>query len=78
MTLVERLRRFWKEDETVLIEAANTIEVQEARIRELEGALLKSGAWKIAPCCICGYNGPGYYQPDTHECAKRAREAPKS
>lgn len=20
-----------------------------------------------SPCCFCGYNGPGYYQPKTHE-----------
>jgi len=24
-----------------------------------------------APCDVCGYNGPGYYQPDTHPCAGR-------
>ena len=23
-----------------------------------------------APCYVCGYNGPGYYQPDSHPCAK--------
>lgn len=23
-----------------------------------------------APCDKCGYNGVGYYQPDTHPCAK--------
>jgi hypothetical protein len=22
-----------------------------------------------APCSKCGYNGPGYYQPETHSCA---------
>jgi hypothetical protein len=22
-----------------------------------------------APCSRCGYNGPGYYQPDSHACA---------
>ena len=22
-----------------------------------------------APCYICGYNGPNYYQPEVHECA---------
>lgn len=22
-----------------------------------------------APCDVCGYNGPGYYQPETHPCA---------
>lgn len=30
-----------------------------------------------APCYLCGYNGPGYYQPDTHACAARYHnEAP--
>ncbi len=24
-----------------------------------------------APCYICGYNGPGYFQPATHSCAKK-------
>lgn len=23
-----------------------------------------------APCFVCGYNGPGYFQPDKHPCAK--------
>lgn len=24
-----------------------------------------------APCYICGYNGPGYYNPDNHPCAAK-------
>ena len=28
-----------------------------------------------APCYICGYNGPGYYQPDTHPCAAKYHAA---
>jgi len=27
----------------------------------------------IAPCNICGYNGPGFFQPDTHPCAKEPK-----
>lgn len=27
--------------------------------------------FKRAPCHLCGYNGPGYYQPDTHPCAAK-------
>lgn len=23
-----------------------------------------------APCLICDYNGPGYFQPETHSCSK--------
>lgn len=29
-----------------------------------------------APCSKCGYNGPGYFQPDTHPCAA-AHHAPE-
>jgi hypothetical protein len=31
-----------------------------------------------APCYICGYNGPGYFQPETHPCAKEFHENPKT
>jgi hypothetical protein len=27
-----------------------------------------------APCALCGYNGPGFFQPTTHPCAKHATE----
>lgn len=27
-----------------------------------------------APCVLCGYNGPGFYQPSTHPCMKHATE----
>jgi hypothetical protein len=26
------------------------------------------------PCVFCGYNGPGFYQPDTHPCMVRYHE----
>lgn len=32
-----------------------------------------SGEISPAPCDKCGYNGPGYYQPDTHPCAATSR-----
>ena len=44
---------------------------QSKRIKELEDMLFARGAMEEAPCFCCGYNGPGYYQPDTHPCAKR-------
>ena len=28
-----------------------------------------------APCFLCGYNGGGYYQPDTHPCAREYHQA---
>lgn len=27
-----------------------------------------------APCVLCGYNGPGFHQPDKHPCAEWATE----
>lgn len=45
---------------------------------ELAEEKWKHGDFEIAPCFICGYNGQGYYQPDTHPCASeyhRRREA---
>lgn len=45
---------------------------------ELAEEKWKHEDFEIAPCFICGYNGQGYYQPDTHPCASeyhRRREA---
>ena len=41
------------------------------RIKHLEDMLFALGAMEEAPCFCCGYNGAGYYQPETHACAKR-------
>ena len=72
---VERLR------ETKVLQAAaaneairlanERTEAAEARVRTLEEALLKRGL-SSAPCDVCGYNGPGYYQSETHPCVARA------
>ena len=40
------------------------------KIEDLEIRLFKLGAMQEAPCFKCGYSGPGYFQPNTHECAK--------
>ena len=32
---------------------------------------------KTAPCAACGYNGPGFYQAETHPCAGAARPGEK-
>ena len=42
---------------------------------ELEKRLFAMDAMKEAPCFCCGYNGPGYYQPDVHKCAERHHTA---
>jgi|688.fasta_scaffold412798_5 hypothetical protein len=43
-------------------EAADAIE----RVRTVA---VKRRLWKEAPCCVCGYNGPNYFQPSVHKCA---------
>jgi len=40
-------------------------------VQNYEDMLFARGAMDEAPCFCCGYNGPGYYQPDTHPCAAR-------
>lgn len=46
-------------------------DVAYARIRKLEDMLFEMGAMTKSPCFCCGYNGPGFYQPETHPCAER-------
>lgn len=31
-----------------------------------------------APCRICGYKGRGFWQPETHECARKYSAEPTS
>lgn len=47
-------------------------------IERLEDMLFSSGAMEAAPCFCCGYNGPGYYQPDKHPCATRHHKLARS
>lgn len=46
-----------------------------ARIAELEDRLFANGDMGSAPCFCCGYNGPGYFQPNVHPCAARHHAA---
>jgi hypothetical protein len=40
-----------------------------ATILSLHDRLFRLGAMHDSPCFACGYDGPGYYQPETHPCA---------
>lgn len=44
-------------------------------VRRLQDMLFARGAMAEAPCFCCGYNGAGYFQPDSHPCAKRHHAA---
>lgn len=39
-----------------------------ARVSSIEREWIKRHGFPDAPCPFCSYNGPRYYQPDTHEC----------
>lgn len=41
-----------------------------AKIEKYEKLLFEMGAMNRPPCFKCGYSGPGYFQPETHPCAK--------
>jgi hypothetical protein len=40
-------------------------------IYKYETLLFKKGAMLDAPCFVCGYNGPGYFNSDIHPCANK-------
>lgn len=40
----------------------------------VDGAIDRA-RFERAPCYLCGYNGPGYYKPDTHPCAAKYHAA---
>lgn len=40
-------------------------------ITRLQDLLFMRGEMNNPPCFCCGYNGPGYYQPEQHPCAER-------
>jgi len=67
MDIVERLRtrplyEGCGEESNIPDDAADEIE-------RLQAIAVKHGLWKEAPCCLCGYNGPNYFQPSVHKCA---------
>ena len=43
----------------------------EGQKRRLEDMLFAAGRMEQAPCFVCGYNGPGYFQAGQHKCAAR-------
>ena len=46
----------------------------EREVGRLRGVIVMALEDFEAPCGVCGYNGPGFYQPDTHPCAALRKE----
>ena len=40
------------------------------KIKKLENVIIANGLIDKAPCCLCGYNGEDYYNPEKHKCMK--------
>lgn len=53
------------------------VEAQAAEIKRLRKLAMTTHLFEEAPCFLCGYNGPGYYQPEQHPCAALYHEAMK-
>ena len=74
--LASRLTQMGEYEAVDLIDtAASRLSEMDAEIKRLREALLNTGAHNNPPCAICGYNGPNYYQPETHSCMAKARAA---
>lgn len=58
------------EDVRLAIEAALSAAPASASVAEIDRKRFEK-----APCYLCGYNGPGYFQPISHECASRYHAA---
>ena len=56
-------------------EAADEIVKLRAERDALREWLFARGAMEDPPCFVCGYNGPGYFQPDKHPCAAKHHAA---
>ena len=64
--------------EEIIVNYQSQLATQAERVKGLEGALDKllppiidNKMFEQAPCYRCGYNGPLYFQPDTHKCAEK-------
>jgi len=62
--LVERLRAVGYMQPTPNIEEEAADEIE-----RLRAVAIKNGAMDEAPCQVCGYDGPGFFQPESHHCA---------
>lgn len=51
------------------------VEAQAAEIKRLRKLAMTTHLFEEAPCFLCGYNDPGYYQPEQHPCAALYHEA---
>ncbi len=56
------------------VEMSTLCRAQKKEIERLRRLILMGRLWDEAPCCLCGYNGRGYFQPETHKCAKDYEE----
>lgn len=70
------MQEFWRVCTPANIDAILAhVEAQAAEIKRLRKLAMSTHLFEEAPCFLCGYNGPGYYQPEQHPCAALYHEA---
>jgi len=65
---IEQAEAKFAESESIRADQAIKRGIAEAKLARV---VARAGL-SDAPCDLCGYNGPGYYQPNTHPCAALA------
>lgn len=45
--------------------------MESEQIQYYQDLCFAAGLMRKSPCFACGYNGPGYFQPDQHSCATK-------
>lgn len=51
-----------------------SLQKAEAEVKRLRRIILVNNLWQMPPCCLCGYNGNGYYDSRHHGCVLEAAE----
>lgn len=53
-----------------LVAHKHKLEAEIERLRAGISDAVASGDLRLtSPCILCGYSGPGFYQPDQHKCS---------
>lgn len=64
---VERLDHLGPISRRQWIQVLDDPKQSQAEVERLWDIVARRG-WSDSPCCICGYNGPGYSNPQVHRC----------
>ncbi len=69
-TLEQRVKEQAEQYSELIAQLHRDVAERDVEIKRLRKYCFKAGLMAEAPCFNCGYNGPGYFNPETHACAK--------